>query len=79
MKKTIELLEKQHDVLVQVIQFLDSHSHSNTPVREAVDTVLNHSKKLHEDSDQELELYKLDELRIHKEEDESMERHQNRT
>ena len=78
MKNTIELLEKQHDVLVQVIQFLDSHRHSNTPVREAVDTVLNHSKKLHEDSDQELELYKLDELRIRKEEDESMERHQNR-
>ena len=54
MKNTIKLLEKQHDVLVQVIQFLDSHRHSATPVREAVDTILNHSKKLHEDSEMEL-------------------------
>ena len=54
MKNTIKLLEKQHDVLVQVIQFLDSHRHSDTPVREAVDTILNHSKKLHEDSEMEL-------------------------
>ena len=54
MKATIKLLEKQHDVLVQVIQFLDSHRHSDTPVREAVDTILNHSKKLHEDSEMEL-------------------------
>ena len=54
MQNTIKLLEKQHDVLVQVIQFLDSHRHSDTPVREAVDTILNHSKKLHEDSEMEL-------------------------
>ena len=54
MKNTIKLLENQHDVLVQVIQFLDSHRHSDTPVREAVDTILNHSKKLHEDSEMEL-------------------------
>ena len=54
MKKTIELLDEQHAVLVQVIQFLDSHKHSNTPVRAAVDKILNHSKRLHEASDQEI-------------------------
>ena len=37
MKATIKLLEKQHAALVQVIQFLDSHKHSNEPVRETVD------------------------------------------
>ena len=49
MKATIKLLEKQHAALVQVIQFLDSHKHSNTPVREAVDKVLNHSDELYRD------------------------------
>ena len=46
MKATIELLEKQHNALVQVIQFLDSHKHSNEPVRETVDKLLNHSDDL---------------------------------
>ena len=54
MKATIELLEKQHNALVQVIQFLDSHKHSNTPVRETVDKVLNHSEELYRDSEMEL-------------------------
>ena len=56
MKATIKLLEKQHNALVQVIQFLDSHKHSNTPVREAVDKVLNGSRweRLEEQSDQEI-------------------------
>ena len=54
MKATIKLLEKQHDALVQVIQFLDSHKHSNTPVREAVDKILNHSEDLTRKSDQEI-------------------------
>ena len=54
MKATIELLEKQHAALVQVIQFLDSHKHSNTPVRETVDKVLNHSEELYKDSEMEL-------------------------
>ena len=54
MKATIELLDEQHAVLVQVIQFLDSHKHSNTPVREAVDKVLNHSEELYKDSEMEL-------------------------
>ena len=46
MKATIELLEKQHRALVEVIQFLDSHKHSNKPVRETVDKLLNHSDDL---------------------------------
>ena len=56
MKATIELLEKQHRALVKVIQFLDSHKHSDEPVREAVDKVLNGSRweRLEEQSDQEI-------------------------
>ena len=56
MKATIKLLEKQHNALVQVIQFLDSHGHSDEPVREAVDKVLNGSRweRLEEQSDQEI-------------------------
>ena len=54
MKATIKLLEKQHAALVQVIQFLDSHKHSNTPVRETVDKVLNHSDDLIRKSDEEI-------------------------
>ena len=54
MKATIKLLEKQHAALVQVIQFLDSHKHSNTPVREVVDKILNHSEDLTRKSDQEI-------------------------
>ena len=46
MKATIELLEKQHRALVEVIQFLDSHKHSDEPVRETVDKLLNHSDDL---------------------------------
>ena len=54
MKDTIKLLEEQHNVLVQVIQFLDRNRHSDTPVREAVDKILNHSDKLHKGSETEL-------------------------
>ena len=54
MKATIELLEKQHNALVQVIQFLGSQRHSDEPVREAVDKVLNHSDELYRDSEMEL-------------------------
>ena len=57
MKKTIELLDEQHAVLVQVIQFLDSHKHSNTPVRAAVDKILNHSDDLTRKSDEEIKEY----------------------
>ena len=54
MKKTIELIDEQHAALVEVIQFLDSHKHSNEPVRETVDKVLNHSEELYKDSEMEL-------------------------
>ena len=54
MKATIKLLEKQHDALVQVIQWMDENKYSNYEIREAVDNVLNHEKKLEEDSNMEL-------------------------
>ena len=54
MKATIKLLEKQHNALVQVIQFLDSHRHSDEPVRDTVDTLLNHSEDLTRKSDEEI-------------------------
>ena len=54
MKATIKLLQKQQAALVEVIQFLDSKNHSNEPVREVVDKVLNHSDELYKDSEMEL-------------------------
>ena len=57
MRATIKLLQEQHAALVQVIQFLDSHRHSDEPVREAVDNVLNHSKDLTRKSQEEIETY----------------------
>jgi len=60
MKKTIELLDEQHAALVQVIQFLDRKGHSNEPVREVVDKILNHSKRLHEASDKEIKEFNDD-------------------
>ena len=54
MEKTIKLIDEQHAALVQVIQFLDSHGHSDEPVREAVDKILNHSDDLVRQSDQEI-------------------------
>ena len=59
MKATIELIQKQHAALVEVIQFLDSNKHSHTPVRETVDKLLNHSEDLHRDSELELTKIKL--------------------
>ena len=41
MEATIEIIAQQHAALVQVIQFLDSHGHSDTEVRETVDRILN--------------------------------------
>ena len=43
MKKTITLLQKQHDVLTDVIRWLDENKFSNTDIRSKVDVVLNHS------------------------------------
>ena len=54
MKATIKLLEEQHAALVQVIQFLDSHRHSDEPVRKVVDKILNHSDDLIRKSDEEI-------------------------
>ena len=54
MENTIKLVQKQHDVLVDVIQYLDSTKQSNTLIRSQVDTILNFEKKLKEDSEMEL-------------------------
>ena len=54
MQNTIKLLKKQHDVLVDVIQYLDSTKQSNTLIRSQVDTIVNFEKKLKEDSNKEL-------------------------
>ena len=56
MKATIEIIKRQQDALVEVIQFLDSHGHSNTEVRETVDRILNSRSfdELMEDSDNEI-------------------------
>ena len=45
-RATLRLLHDYDRALVEVIQFLDSHKHSNEPVRDTVDTLLNHSDKL---------------------------------
>ena len=54
MKATIELLKKQHDVLVDVIVWMDQNKKSNTEIRSKVDTILNHEKKLVEEAEMEL-------------------------
>ena len=58
MKATKFIIEKQNDALVEVIQFLDSHGHSDTEVRETVDRILNSRSfdELKEESDREMEL-----------------------
>ena len=60
MKATIKKINKQHSVLVDVIQYLDSTKQSNTKIREAVDEILNHSDELHENSNIELERYQIE-------------------
>ena len=56
MKATQEIIQKQHAALVEVIQFLDSHGHSDTEVRETVDRILNSRSfdELKEESAQEI-------------------------
>ena len=58
MKKTIELIDEQHAALVKVIQWLDSNGHSNKPIRETVDRVLNGTSwdSLERESDKEIKL-----------------------
>ena len=70
MEKTIELIDEQHAALVQVIQFLDAIKHSDHPVREAVDKVLNHSDDLIRKSDQEIKQAR-EVLKIYEYDDES--------
>ena len=59
MESTIKLVKKQRDVLVDMIQWLDEKNFSNTEIRSKVDHILNHSRKLHEESDMELTKIKL--------------------
>jgi fructose/tagatose bisphosphate aldolase len=56
MKATKFIIERQQDALVEVIQFLDSHGHSDTEVRETVDRILNSRSfdEAKEDSDNEI-------------------------
>ena len=56
MKTTKFIIEKQHNALVEVIQFLDSNGHSDTEVRETVDRILNSRSfdEAKEDSDKEI-------------------------
>ena len=58
MKKTNERIFKQHSARVDVIQWLDANGHSNEPIRETVDRVLNGSRweRLEEASNREIEL-----------------------
>jgi len=53
MDKTKERISKQHEALVDVINYLDSTKQSNTKIRETVDRALNGSdwKSLEVDSD----------------------------
>ena len=54
MKATIDLISKYDWTLVEVIQWLDSNGHSDTEIRNKVDTMLNFEKSLKEGSDMEL-------------------------
>ena len=62
---TIKLVKKQRDVLVQAIQTIDDEFYTKrmTPemqaLRDALDKILNHSDKLHEESNMELEIYQV--------------------
>ena len=46
MDNTIKLISKYNSTLVEVIQWLDENKHSNTEIRNKVDTMLNFEKKL---------------------------------
>ena len=62
MENTIELLKKQHDVLVDVIVWMDQNKKSNTEIRSKVDIILNHSDKLHKGAELELKSHELGRL-----------------
>ena len=54
-RATLRLLHDYDRALVEVIQFLDSHRHSDEPVRETVDKLLNHSDRLKKEVELELQ------------------------
>ena len=54
MDSTIKLVQKQHDVLGEVLQSLDSTKQSNTLIRSQVDTIVNFEKQLKKESEMEL-------------------------
>ena len=62
---TIKLITLQRGTLVQAIQTIDDHFYAiKQPkkileLREGLDKILNHSKKLHEESNMELEIYQV--------------------
>ena len=57
MDKTKELIKKQHDALVDVINYLDSTKQSNTKIRETVDRALNGSDWKHLEVQSSLEVH----------------------
>ena len=54
MKATNDLINKYDWTLVEVIQWLDSNGHSDTEIRNKVDTMLNFEKDLKKKSQKEL-------------------------
>jgi len=54
MEDTIKLISKYDWTLVKVIQWLDSNGHSDTEIRNKVDTMLNFEKDIKKSSEMEL-------------------------
>ena len=54
MEDTIKLISKYDWTLVEVIQWLDSNGHSDTEIRNKVDTMLNFEKDIKKGSEMEL-------------------------
>jgi outer membrane protease len=54
MEDTIKLISKYDWTLVKVIQWLDSNGHSDTEIRNKVDTMLNFEKDIKKGSEMEL-------------------------
>jgi len=54
MEDTIKLISKYDWTLVAVIQWLDSNGHSDTEIRNKVDTMLNFEKDIKKGSEMEL-------------------------
>ena len=54
MEDTIKLISKYNWTLVEVIRWLDSNGHSDTEIRNKVDTMLNFEKDIKKGSEMEL-------------------------